>query len=177
MSFSRTCQALLLGAFLLAIPTFAAPVHHRTASVHHARYHKPYHRRVVRYRHYRRFIRGQRGIQPQRAREIQDALIRVHYLSGPASGHWDVATQDAMRKYQADHGWQTRLIPDSRALISLGLGPKGDHVLAADSAPGPAAHASSSAGSSDSSSGSSASSSQSSSSEGDTLADFHTLRN
>ena len=28
-----------------------------------------------------------------------------------------------MQRYQADHGWQTKLMPDSRALISLGLGP------------------------------------------------------
>jgi len=26
-------------------------------------------------------------------------------------------------KYQADHGWQSKVIPDSRALIKLGLGP------------------------------------------------------
>lgn len=29
-----------------------------------------------------------------------------------------------MRRYQADHGWQTKLTPDSRAIIKLGLGPK-----------------------------------------------------
>jgi hypothetical protein len=28
-----------------------------------------------------------------------------------------------MQKYQGDHGWQTKLTPDSRALIALGLGP------------------------------------------------------
>jgi hypothetical protein len=28
-----------------------------------------------------------------------------------------------MLKYQADHGWQTKLTPDSRAIIKLGLGP------------------------------------------------------
>ena len=28
-----------------------------------------------------------------------------------------------MQQYQSDHGWQTKLMPDSRALISLGLGP------------------------------------------------------
>ena len=28
-----------------------------------------------------------------------------------------------MTKYQADNGWQTKVIPDSRALIKLGLGP------------------------------------------------------
>lgn len=29
-----------------------------------------------------------------------------------------------MTRYQADHGWQTKITPDSRALIKLGLGPK-----------------------------------------------------
>jgi peptidoglycan hydrolase-like protein with peptidoglycan-binding domain len=66
---------------------------------------------------------GQRGIAPQRATEIQNALIRKNYLTGSPSGQWDAQTESAMQKYQADHGWQTKLTPDSRALISLGLGP------------------------------------------------------
>ena len=28
-----------------------------------------------------------------------------------------------MVRYQADNGWQTKVAPDSRALIKLGLGP------------------------------------------------------
>jgi hypothetical protein len=28
-----------------------------------------------------------------------------------------------MQKFQGDNGWQTKLIPDSRAIIKLGLGP------------------------------------------------------
>ena len=28
-----------------------------------------------------------------------------------------------MQKYQSDQGWQTKLMPDSRALKKLGLGP------------------------------------------------------
>jgi len=55
--------------------------------------------------------------------EIQQALIREHYLSTEANGQWDAATEAAMQKYQADQGWQTRLMPDSRALKKLGLGP------------------------------------------------------
>lgn len=54
--------------------------------------------------------------------EIQQALIRQHYLSGDASGKWDATTIAAMQKFQADNGWQTRLMPDSRALKKLGLG-------------------------------------------------------
>lgn len=55
--------------------------------------------------------------------QIQQALIRAHYFSGTADGNWDAATIAAMQKYQADHGWQTKLMPDSRALVKLGLGP------------------------------------------------------
>ncbi len=28
-----------------------------------------------------------------------------------------------MQKFQGDQGWQTKLMPDSRALMKLGLGP------------------------------------------------------
>jgi hypothetical protein len=66
---------------------------------------------------------GQRAIAPERATQIQTALIHQNYLTGSPSGQWDSQTEAAMQKYQADHGWQTKLTPDSRALIALGLGP------------------------------------------------------
>jgi hypothetical protein len=69
-------------------------------------------------------VQGQRGIDPDRAKEIQTALIREKYLTGAPSGQWDSDTEAAMLKYQADHGWQTKLMPDSRAIIALGLGPQ-----------------------------------------------------
>jgi hypothetical protein len=78
--------------------------------------------------------RGQQKIDPDRAEAIQEALIREHYLSGEAAGKWDQASEEAMRRYQADHGWQAKTVPDSRALISLGLGPKHDHLLNPESA-------------------------------------------
>ena len=68
-------------------------------------------------------VRGQQAIEPERVTEIQQALIREHYLTGDANGNWDSTTQAAMQKYQADQGWQTKLMPDSRALKKLGLGP------------------------------------------------------
>jgi len=55
--------------------------------------------------------------------EIQRALIARKYLTGEADGKWDATTIAAMQKLQADQGWQTRLMPDSRALKLLGLGP------------------------------------------------------
>ena len=78
--------------------------------------------------------RGQQAIDNTRAREIQAALVREHYLSGEPSGTWDSATQTAMRKYQADQGWQSKTVPDSRALIRLGLGPSREHLLNPESA-------------------------------------------
>jgi len=76
---------------------------------------------------------GQRSIDDNRAVEIQTALVKSGYLSNP-SGHWDSDTSAAMQKYQADHGWQTKLVPDSRAIIKLGLGPDRDAERAASSA-------------------------------------------
>lgn len=78
--------------------------------------------------------RGQQVIDSARTREIQQALIREHYLEGEPSGAWDSATQAAMQRYQGDRGWQSKTIPDSRALIQLGLGPSHDHLLNPDSA-------------------------------------------
>lgn len=79
--------------------------------------------------------RGQQKIDSDRAQEIQQALVREHYLpEDQASGGWNQASEEAMRKYQADHGWQSKTVPDSRALISLGLGPSKDHLLNPESA-------------------------------------------
>jgi peptidoglycan hydrolase-like protein with peptidoglycan-binding domain len=78
--------------------------------------------------------RGQQAIDSTRARQIQTALIREHYMQGEPSGLWDSATQTAMKRYQADQGWQSKQIPDSRALIKLGLGPSHDHLLNPESA-------------------------------------------
>jgi peptidoglycan hydrolase-like protein with peptidoglycan-binding domain len=112
-------STLVLALALIATPAFAAsskqaPTTHKRGAV----------RRVGhRIGHRIAHPMGQRGIAPQRATEIQNALIRKNYLTGSPSGQWDAQTESAMQKYQADHGWQTKLTPDSRALISLGLGP------------------------------------------------------
>lgn len=123
MASFRTCQVLLLGALLSAAPAFATRTHRAATSGH------PHHKIL----HRKHTVQGQRGIDPERATEIQNALIREHYLPGPASGEWDASTEAAMQKYQSDHGWQTKLTPDSRALIKLGLGPHADATQAATS--------------------------------------------
>jgi len=68
-------------------------------------------------------MHGQQTIDSQRVTAIQQALIREHYMSGEPTAKWDDDTQAAMLKFQADQGWQTKITPDSRALIKLGLGP------------------------------------------------------
>jgi hypothetical protein len=37
-----------------------------------------------------------------------------------------------MQKLQGANGWQTKITPDSRALIKLGLGPQQDQAFAAN---------------------------------------------
>ena len=84
------------------------------------------------HRHSKAAVRpvGQRSIDDSRATQIQAALVKSGYLTDP-SGHWDTETSAAMQKYQADNGWQTKLVPDSRAIIKLGLGPDRDADRAA----------------------------------------------
>ena len=118
----RRWQVFLLIAAMMAAPAWAArshrsPTAHRRHTYHH-------HRRYVRH-HY---VRGQRAMAADRVRQIQAALIKNHYLTGKPDGRWDARTRAAMRNYQADHGWQTKLMPDARALIKLGLGPKVDEA-------------------------------------------------
>jgi hypothetical protein len=78
--------------------------------------------------------RGQQAIDSSRTSEIQEALIREHYMDGQVTGEWDQATRDALTRFQADHHWQTKVVPDSRALIMLGLGPSQQKLLNPESA-------------------------------------------
>jgi peptidoglycan hydrolase-like protein with peptidoglycan-binding domain len=63
-------------------------------------------------------------MDPERATQIQTALIKSGYLTGEPTGKWDSTSIAAMQKLQSDNGWQTKIVPDSRALIKLGLGPQ-----------------------------------------------------
>lgn len=120
MASSHACLAFVISAALLAPPAFASTVHRSPTSGHGqvASSHKPAHGKRRSHR-----VRGQQAIEPERVTQIQQALIREHYFTGEADGKWDATTIAAMQKYQADHGWQTKLMPDSRALKNLGLGP------------------------------------------------------
>ena len=77
---------------------------------------------------------GQKGIDQERTRQIQEALIRQNYLTGEPTGKWDQSTKDALVKLQEANGWQTKTVPDSRALIKLGLGPDKTGLLNPDTA-------------------------------------------
>jgi hypothetical protein len=83
---------------------------------------------------------GQRTIDEERTQEIQSALIREHYLTGEPTGTWDQSSKEAMLRYQADNGWQTKITPDSRALIKLGLGPDHKGLLNPETANIPSPH-------------------------------------
>lgn len=78
--------------------------------------------------------RGQQKVDAQRTKQIQDALVHANYLQGESSGVWDAKTEDALRRYQTANGWQSKVVPDSRALIKLGLGPSDKKLINPESA-------------------------------------------
>jgi hypothetical protein len=125
-------SCLAAGLLLVSLPALASikPRHHSThAIVRHAAIHS---HEVV---HHSPIV----GMSSERATEIQTALIKKGYLSGEPTGTWDAQSVAAMQKLQGDNGWQTRVTPDARALISLGLGPQSDPAQVAvnsSSAPG-----------------------------------------
>jgi len=73
--------------------------------------------------------RGQQAISEDRVRDIQLALARENYLQEEPTGVLDPATRSALVKYQEDNGWQSKVVPDARALIKLGLGPSRENLL------------------------------------------------
>jgi hypothetical protein len=115
VSFFRASASFVLSAALIATPALASRVHRPPTSgrVHGA------HKAASRSHR----VHGQQAIDPARVTEIQQALVRQHYLSIEPNGRWDATTEAAMQKYQADNGWQTKLMPDARAIVKLGLGP------------------------------------------------------
>jgi hypothetical protein len=120
----KSLPAVLL---LFALPCFASTAKHHP---HHRVTHHVVHHVSTRYHHsHRRSIEHHEvavQMDPARATQIQEALIKAGYLTGQPTGVWDSNSTVAMQKLQAANGWQTKITPDSRALIKLGLGPKSD---------------------------------------------------
>ncbi len=139
-------KATFLCLLLLSVSAFAgtkskhSSSSHSSSSHHSSTYHKTSAHSSSKYHHSTKKRRvsarshGQRTIGEERTREIQEALIREHYLSGDPSGVWDAQSKEAMTRYQEANGWQTKVTPDSRALIKLGLGPDHKNLLNPDTA-------------------------------------------
>jgi hypothetical protein len=114
------------GLLLLAVPAFGS-VHPKTgSSAKHS--HASVKESSVTHKkglhlHMAREEKAPMAMPSERAIQIQSALIRQGYLTGEPSGRWDDQSVSAMQKLQGDMGWQTKITPDSRALIKLGLGP------------------------------------------------------
>ena len=135
MSIFRSSAAFIFSAALIATPALASRVHRAPTSGHARITHKAAaksHR-----------LHGQQSIDPGRVAQIQQALVREHYLAIEPNGKWDATTEAAMQKYQADNGWQIKLMPDARAIAKLGLGPDYSNAINAKNssfaAPPPAA--------------------------------------
>jgi hypothetical protein len=113
-------------AFALTIPALASGRPHRGPITSH---------KLLSKRAAKPKFQSQRAMDDDRATQIQSALIQAGYLSGIPSGHWDATSEAAMQKLQGDNGWQTKLVPDSRALIKLGLGPNSSAPASQSPAP------------------------------------------
>ena len=115
-------RIIVPGLLLLAIPATCLAAGHsvsrRAGRASHASLHH-----ISRHNTHNSF-HDMASMPPERATEIQTALIQQGYLTGEPTGNWDAASIAAMQKLQADNGWQSKITPDSRALIKLGLGPK-----------------------------------------------------
>jgi hypothetical protein len=103
---------LCLSGWLLATLPLAASSVRGTSSIHTSS------------KRHKTIVHAAPAMDPQRATQIQTALIKAGYLNGEPTGTWDASSNAAMQKFQSDHGWQTKLTPDSRALNLLGLGPQ-----------------------------------------------------
>ena len=73
--------------------------------------------------------RAQMRPEPERIQEIQQSLGQAGYLNAQPNGRWDDQTREAMRRYQADHGFPVTGLPEAKSLMKLGLGP---HPLPAE---------------------------------------------
>jgi len=104
-------KVITAGLIVAAVPAFASA--HPTK--HAAKLHKSV--RTTR-------LHETTGMSSERATQIQSALIKQGYLSGEPTGVWDAQSNAAMAKLQADNGWQSKVTPDARGLIKLGLGPQ-----------------------------------------------------
>ncbi len=122
------------GLLVSALPAIAGPRPHRHSSTHTMISHSAASSRMHHSEHFASDRPAGYGISSERATAIQTALIQHGYLTGEPTGSWDASSAAAMQKLQSDNGWQTKLVPDSRALIKLGLGPNSNTAEAVPAA-------------------------------------------
>ncbi len=73
-----------------------------------------------------------------RYREIQGALAAKGFLPPEqATGTWNQASSDALKKFQADQNLESSGKINSLSLIALGLGPRRDATVSAAKPPAP----------------------------------------
>lgn len=130
----RIYVGLCLALVLLGIDTSFARPRKRARNTGHvsraARVHGKGHARAKKAGAWKKH--GQQAIDTDRTKQIQQALWREHYYSGAADGTWNAETRGAMERYQREHGWQSKRVPDARALIKLGLGPNHEASAASE---------------------------------------------
>lgn len=120
------CKYVPAALLLVALPAFAYPVVHgkttKQTTVKHSVVHAKATAPAAAKPHAATHTESATAMPSERATEIQNALIQHGYLTGEPTGTWDAQTVAAMQKMQEENGWQTKITPDSRALIKLGLG-------------------------------------------------------
>lgn len=104
----------------------SAASHHYLHRVYLHRYRRSY-TRLAKSRYNRHSTRSRTSsrleIPPERATQIQQALIQAGDLQGQPSGRWDAETRDAMKHYQQSNGFSPTGLPDAKSLMKMGLGP------------------------------------------------------
>jgi hypothetical protein len=78
---------------------------------------------------------------PERYRQIQEALTERGYFKGEVNGQWGDDSVDALKRFQADQKLDNDGKINALTLIGLGLGPKHDGSTAPVSSIAPAANA------------------------------------
>src|SRR5262245_20344628 len=61
------------------------------------------------------------GIPTERVAEIQNALIKAGFMSGPATGQYDDTTTGAMKQFQSTNGLPQTGLPSAILLKKLGV--------------------------------------------------------
>ena len=111
---ARIRWTLFIAVAVLFIPglRLIAGQKKKTHAVHRRTLHPTATRR---YRHVR--------MQPERVREIQEALVKAGFLHEKPDGVWGSSTRDAMKQYQKQNGFTPTGLPEAKPLMLLGLGP------------------------------------------------------